>query len=102
MEIYTLLSAPQVAADLGKRLRRRRLAENLTQAGLADRSGVPLGTLKKFEHTGAISLVSFIRLLVALGEQASLERLMEKDNQDAITLDQLLSVPKARKRGRIT
>ena len=102
MDLYILLPAPEVAADLAKRLKSRRLARNLTQAGLAARSGVPLGTLKKFERTGAISLVSFVRLLVALGEQAGLERLMETDNRDSLTLDQILSTPKARKRGRIT
>lgn len=102
MEIYTLLPAPEVAADLGKRLKSKRLSQNLTQAGLAERSGVPLGTLKKFEHTGAISLVSFVRLMVALGEQGGLERLIEEHDGDATTLEQLLSVPKARKRGRIS
>ena len=102
MDIYTLLPAPEVAADLAKRLQSRRLARNLTQAGLAARSGVPLGTLKKFERTGAISLVSFVRLVVALGEQAGLERLIETDDRDSLTLDQMLSIPKVRKRGRIT
>jgi len=94
--------ARTVAADLAKRLKSQRLARNLTQAGLAARSGVPLGTLKKFERTGSISLVSFIRLVVALGEQAGLERLMETDARDSMTLDQMLATPKARKRGRIS
>ena len=102
MNIYTLLPAPEVAADLAKRLKSRRLASNLTQAGLAARSGVPLGTLKKFERTGAISLVSFVRLVVALGEQAGLERLLVTDDKDSMTLDQMLYTPRARKRGRIT
>ena len=102
MDIYTLLPAPEVAADLAKRLQSRRLARNLTQAGLAARSGVPLGTLKKFERTGANSLVSFVRLVVALGDQAGLERLIETDDRDSLTLDQMLSIPKVRKRGRIT
>lgn len=102
MDVYTLLPAPEVGADLARRLKSRRLARNLTQSGLAARSGVPLGTLKKFERTGSISLVSFIRLVVALGEQADLERLMETDDRDSLTLDQMLATPKARKRGRIT
>ena len=102
MDVYTLLPAPEVAKDLAKRLKARRLERNLTQAGLAARSGVPLGTLKKFERTGAISLVSFVRLVVALGEQAGLERLMKADERDVATLDRMLSQPKARKRGRIT
>ncbi|MCE2407070.1 MAG: hypothetical protein J4G19_06165 [Pseudomonadales bacterium] len=77
------------------------MAQNLTQAGLAARSGVPLGTLKKFEHSGSISLVSFVRLLVALDEQHGLERLLESNDREA-TLDQLLSTSNVRKRGRLS
>ncbi len=100
MDVYTILSAPEIAEDLSNRLKQRRLARNLTQAGLAARSGVPLGTLRKFEHSGSISLLSFVRLLVALDEQAGLERLLES-NDEAATLDELLSKPKVRKRGRL-
>ena len=89
-----------IAADLAKRLRTRRLARNLTQEGFAGRSGVALGTLKKFERSGAISLVSFIRMVVALGEEAALEQLLA--DQEFETLDQLLTTPKTRKRGRFT
>ena len=100
MDVYTILSAPEITEDLSNRLKQRRLARNLTQAGLAARSGVPLGTLRKFEHSGAISLLSFVRLLVALDEQAGLERLLESKDEGA-TLDELLSKPKVRKRGRL-
>ena len=76
------------------------MARNLTQEGLARRSGVALGTLKKFERSGATSLVSFIRMVVALGEEAALEQLLA--DQEFETLDQLLATPKTRKRGRFT
>lgn len=101
MDVYTILPAPDIAKDLAARLKRCRLAQNLTQSGLAARSGVPLGTLKKFERSGSISLVSFVRLLVALDEQDRLERLLDSSEREA-TLDQLLSAPKVRKRGRLT
>ena len=101
MDIYTILSPSEISEDLANRLKQRRLARNLTQVGLAARSGVPLGTLKKFEGSGSISLVSFIRLLVSLDEQAGLERLLERNTQ-AATLDELVSKPKVRKRGRLT
>ena len=100
MNIYAVMPPAEVAADLAKRLKTRRLARNLTQEGLARRSGVALGTLKKFERSGAISLVSFIRLVVALGEEAVLEQLLA--DQEFETLDQVLARPKTRKRGRLT
>ena len=100
MNIYTVMPPTDVAEDLAIRLRARRLARNLTQEGLARRSGVALGTLKKFERSGAISLVSFVRLVVALGEEAGLERLLADEEFE--TLEQVLSEPRTRKRGRFT
>jgi transcriptional regulator with XRE-family HTH domain len=38
----------------------------LTQAKMADRSGVSLGSIKRFERTGKISLESFLKLLLIL------------------------------------
>lgn len=93
-------SPTETASELGRRLRKRRLEENLTQEGLARRSGVPLGTLKKFEASGRISLLAFIRLLVALREEAALERLLE--DREFQSLEQVLATPRLRKRGRIT
>ena len=100
MNIYTVMPPSDVAEDLAIRLRARRLARNLTQEGLARRSGVALGTLKRFESSGAVSLVSFIRLVVALGEEAGLERLLADGEFE--TLEQVLSEPRTRKRGRFT
>ncbi len=84
---------------LASRLRARRLACALTQQGLALRSGVPLGTLKKFERTGQISLGSFIRLLIALRDEASLDGILQQP--DFRTLDEVLDRGQ-RQRGRIT
>lgn len=100
MDIYAILSPLEVAADLASRVKQRRLTRNLTQTGLAARSGVPLGTLKKFENSGSISLVSFVRLLIALDELSGLERLLNENDPNA-TLDELVSKPIERKRGRL-
>ena len=99
--MISLMSPPsEIATELAKRLRKRRLEENMTQEGLARRSGVPLGTLKKFEASGSISLVSFIRLLIALGEQAGLDGFLGE--RELETLAQVLETPTQRQRGRIT
>ena len=95
-----LSSSDEIAMELAKRAKCRRLSLDLTLEGLARRSGVALGTLKKFERTGNISLVSFIRLSVALNDDAALERLLLEPEYD--TLEDVLEVKKKRKRGRIT
>jgi len=55
--------------------------------------------LKKFEKTGQISLVSFIRLAVTLKDDAALENLLKP--MEFQSMDQLLDKPK-HKRGKIT
>lgn len=94
------LSPPtEVAAELGARSRARRLAQNLTQQGLSERSGVPVPTLRKFEKTGQISLVSFIRLALALSDDAALDGLLQ-ERQRFSTLDDVLETETKPKRGR--
>lgn len=97
---FKLSPPPEVAAELGQRLRARRLAANLTQVGLADRSGVPVSTLRKFERKGEIALVSFIRLAMALSDEAALNGLLAE--REAFTsLDDVLRQPKIPQRGRL-
>ncbi len=97
---FNLISSEDIAAALGARLEDRRLAENLTLEGLARRSGVALGTLKKFERSVQIALRSFIRLAVALKDEAALEKLLLAPEFE--TLNQVLASGKKPKRGRIT
>jgi transcriptional regulator with XRE-family HTH domain len=52
---------------LAENVRERRLQMDLTQEGLAERSGVSLSTLRKFEQKGSISLESFLKLLSVIG-----------------------------------
>ena len=99
MVAFSILPSEDVARELAVRLRDRRLAEQLTQEGLAQRSGVPLGTLKKFERTGQVSLLSFIRLAVTLKDEAALGNLLRP--RDFQSLEQVLEKPQ-RKRGRVT
>lgn len=53
-------------------LRRRK---KISQKELAARSGVSLGSLKRFEQTGEISLQSLTKLAIALGVEGELETL---------------------------
>ena len=96
---FAILPSEDIALQLASRARNSRLAQSLTQEGLARRSGVPFGTLKKFERTGQIALVSFIRLITALGDEAALENLLVE--QEFRTLDEVLDIQKKPKRGTI-
>ena len=96
---FNLMAPEDIATEIALRLRNRRLAQNLTLEGLARRSGVALGTLKKFERTGQIALVSFIRLVITLKDEAALENILLEQKFE--TLDEILQSGKKPKRGRI-
>ena len=94
-----MLSSTEIVLEMAARLKKRRLAQNLTQEGLVRRSGVPLGTLKKFERSGRISLRSFLQLAIALKDERALQNLLLEP--EFKTLDDVLQSDKPAKRGRI-
>ena len=58
---------PKALAEMvAGKVRKRRLSVNLSQQGLAEKSGVSLGTLKRFENTHEISLKHLLMVAVAL------------------------------------
>jgi transcriptional regulator with XRE-family HTH domain len=94
-----LTSPFDVRQGLRVRARARRLADNLSQEGLAKRSGVSLGTLKHFERTGDVSLESLIALAFALNAEKEFETLFPM--QEYRSIEDVIAKP-TRKRGRTT
>jgi transcriptional regulator with XRE-family HTH domain len=64
--MISLISPSKALRKLSENVRSRRLGLGLTQEGLAERSGVALPTLRKFEQKGVISLESFLKLLLVV------------------------------------
>ncbi|CAK7019102.1 Helix-turn-helix [Desulfovibrio desulfuricans] len=65
----SILKAPQeIRRDIAARAQARRLALNMSQKELAARSGVSLGSVKRFETTGEISLSSLLSIAMVLND----------------------------------
>ncbi len=77
-KLQKLQSPAQAAQSIAKREQAARKQRGLTQQQLSDRSGVPLGTLRRFEQTGQISFDALIRLARALGCEADFDLLFTK------------------------
>jgi len=93
-----LRSVHEQAEGVSVRIRAARLNANLTQAGLAARSGVSIASLRRFETTGQIALESLIRLAQALGRDADIEALFVPP--PLASLGELVAPPLSRRRGR--
>ena len=64
--MVSLITPAKAQKRIAEQARARRLQMELTQEGLAERSGVALPTLRKFERTGTLSLESFLKLQMVL------------------------------------
>ncbi len=73
---FSIATSVQIEAALCKRLENIRLSRNITQAQLAEEAGVSLRTIGRLEKGQGVSLDTFIRVMMALGIQQSLETLM--------------------------
>lgn len=61
--------------DIAQKIVRLRKRKKITQKQLAARSGVSLGSLKRFEQSGEISLQSLTKIAIALDVENELEDL---------------------------
>lgn len=77
MNQYVWETAEEMDAALAKRIRGIRKRRRLTQQDLSERSGVSLGTLKRFETTGQISLLSLTKLAIAMGCENEIRSLFD-------------------------
>jgi transcriptional regulator with XRE-family HTH domain len=73
---FSVATSDQIEAALCKRLESIRLSRNITQAQLAEEAGVSPRTIGRLEKGQGVSLDTFIRIMMALGIQQSLEALM--------------------------
>ncbi|MBB4861211.1 transcriptional regulator with XRE-family HTH domain [Pseudomonas nitritireducens] len=67
----------RIALNVGKRAQELRLRKKLKRDTLAELSGVPPSTIKRFETTGQISFVQMVMIAQALGVGNDLSRLFQ-------------------------
>jgi transcriptional regulator with XRE-family HTH domain len=97
--ILDAFNPASILKGIALRLRDRRLELNLTQKGLATKSGVSLGTLKRFENSFEISLKHLIMLALVLDATEEFEQLFTKRQYQSINEVLKLSKTKTRERG---
>lgn len=72
---FTEVTPLEINMGIAKRVRALRKRRKISQAKMSELSGVSLGSLKRFESTGEISLLSLTKIAIALGVQSELKGL---------------------------
>jgi transcriptional regulator with XRE-family HTH domain len=96
-----ILSSDELLDTIKANFKQRRLDEALTQEGLANKSGVSLGSVKRFEQTGQISLESLLKIALVLECLDEFKNLGKKETQQYHSIKELMESEKKRKRGKI-
>lgn len=89
--MYSLYPTPtEVSKALAERHRLIRKQLRMSQDEIAERSGVSLGSLKRFENTGKISLESLLKLAHLLGRINEFDRVLSVE-EDVKDIEKLFS-----------
>lgn len=85
-------------------MRALRLGANLTQTGLAKRAGVSYASLRAFERTGRISLLSFVKLAQTLNKDGPLLAALAPSSVAYTSIQDVVdaAAKPVRKRGRLS
>lgn len=85
MNTFSFLRSPgDINLEIAKRMRARRKELKITQAQLSVQADVSLGSLKRFERLGEISLSSLIKIAFVLGCENDFDALFSKKNYRSI------------------
>ena len=102
VDIDLLLSGFNVnllAEKIAENLKINRISHNLTQKELAERTGVSLSSLKRFEQKAKISLENLLKIAVILDSTNNFEKLFSEIKKN--TLDDYLKEKKIKIRKRV-
>ena len=100
--MVSLITTNKAMELVARNVRARRLQRDLTQGGLANRADVSIATLKKFERTGRISLESFLKLEMALGNLELIVDATKPKEHEFSSIDEVLNTDAEPKRKRGT
>lgn len=100
MMAFSMTSPAEILQAISDRLKQRRIDAGLTQRELAERAGVPYGSLRVLEEKGKASLEAVVKVAFALQAEAEFDTLFPP--RKAMTIDDVIERPKRQRAARRT
>ena len=80
----------EIQSEIAAKVKKLRKHHQLTQMELAEKSGVSLASLKRFEQTGKIALGSLLKIANILNALDPFEKLFEAKKELPKSLDEII------------
>lgn len=98
IEGYTIDNADDVARSLADDFRSRRVEKNLTREQVAEKSGVAVSNIVRFEQKGLISLKNLISIAMAMDYTSEVKGIFAEPKYS--TMEELSQIRKNRGKSR--
>lgn len=92
LESYTLDNADDIARALADDFRKRRVEKNLTREQVAEKSGVAVSNIVRFEQKGLVSLKNLISIAMAMGYTSEVKNIFSEPKYS--TMEELSQIRK--------
>ena len=92
LESYTLDNADDIARALAEDFRKRRVEKNLTREQVAEKSGVAVSNIVRFEQKGLVSLKNLISIAMAMGYTSEVKNIFSEPKYS--TMEELSRIRK--------
>ena len=83
-KIFNQKTPNEIARNLAEKIKQQRKKLKISQQEFAQKSGVSLGSIKRFETKYEISLQSFIKIAIALDLDSDFEKLFSSKTYSSI------------------
>ncbi len=77
-QLVNLQTPYEMTLGIARRFRRIRKLKKITIKEVSIRSGVPYSTIRRFESDGEIALLSFVKIVSAIGEDMEIIGLLSE------------------------
>ena len=92
LENYTLDTVDDIAKGIAEDLRKRRIEKNLTREQVAEKSGIALANIVRFEQKGLISLKNLIGIAMAMEYTSEVKNIFSEPKYS--TMEELTQIRK--------
>lgn len=92
LDSLTFDNADDIAKGLADDFRKRRIEKNLTREQIAERSGVAISNITRFEQKGLVSLKNLIALAMAMDYTSEIKNIFSQPKYS--TMEELTQIRK--------